>query len=106
MLTKHGIEWNLFQSKYIYKYNDLEFYFSSKFYLEKFKEELQNYIDMEAKKFYNRFKVKINLERIFAISLYKKIEKRGCLIYYIDKSINGNEKIQITEDYFFTTILV
>lgn len=88
MKTRNGIEWDLTQSDYIFKYNDIEFYFSSMFYLNKFKKELINYIDNETKKIYNKFKIEVDYSIMFAIALYKKIEKRGCRILYQGKEIN------------------
>ena len=54
MKTKNGIELDLKNSSYIYDYNDFKFYFSSKFYLEKFKENLSYYIFMETTKIINK----------------------------------------------------
>ena len=77
MLTRNGIELNLEESKYISTYKGLTFYFSSMFYLKKFEREIQNYIDNETKKLYNRFNVSANYELLLSIALYKRIEKRG-----------------------------
>ena len=89
MKTKNGIELDLKNSSYIYDYNNLKFYFSSKFYLKKFQENLSYYLFMETTKIINKYKVKINLNLFTAISLYQKIEKRGFYIKY------GNEEIEI-----------
>ena len=89
MKTKNGIELDLKNSSYIYDYNNLKFYFSSKFYLKKFQENLSYYLFMETTKIINKYKVKINLYLFLAISLYQKIEKRGFYIKY------ENEEIEI-----------
>lgn len=77
MLTRNGIELNIEKSEYTYHYNDLIFYFSSMFYLNKFKKELKNFIETETKKLYNKFKVNVDYSLLLSIALYKRIEKRG-----------------------------
>ena len=52
MKTKNGIELDLKNSSYVYDYNNLKFYFSSKFYLEKFRENLSYYIFISLCKYY------------------------------------------------------
>lgn len=87
MKTKNGIELDLKNSSYIYDYNKYKFYFSSKFYLKKFQENLSYYLFMETTKIINKYKVKINLNLFLAISLYQKIEKRGFYIKYENEEI-------------------
>lgn len=89
MKTKNGIEFDLKKSNYYYKTKQFTFYFSSEFYRNKFKKELQSYVEMENSKIIAKYKININLIDYFAISLYKKIEKRGFLVqagynYYKD----------------------
>lgn len=85
MLTRNGVELDLEESKYKYNYKELTFYFSSRFYLNKFNNELKKYIDKENKILYNKFKVNANYSLLLAISLYKRIEKRGFHILVNDK---------------------
>lgn len=85
MLTKRGIELDLEESKYKLTYNGLTFYFSSLFYLKKFKNEIQFFVDNETKKLYNKFKVHSDYTLLLSIALYKKIEKRGFRILVQDK---------------------
>lgn len=87
MKTMRGIYYDLEESDYIYRYRNYKFYFSSKVYLRKFKERLKNYVNVENKKFQNRLKVDIDFSHIFALDLYKKIEKRGFLVLYKDKKL-------------------
>lgn len=77
MLTTHGIELNIEESKFIYTFYGVDFYFSSKTNLERFKNNLINYIEIEEIKLYNKYKVKINAKLFLAFALYKKVEKRG-----------------------------
>ena len=87
------IYYDLRDSDYIHKIYNISLYFSSKFYLEKYKKEANNYIEKENLKLRIRYNCNINVQRMLAISLYKKIEKRGFLAYdnSKDKEIKENE---------------
>ena len=81
MLTKSGICLNIKESNYyILKYG-LIFYFSSEFYMNKFLNNVDNFVTTESLKMKNKYKINSNLELYFALSFYKKIEKRGFFIY-------------------------
>lgn len=73
-----------------YKFNNITFYFSSKFYKEKFKNNVEDYIENEIAKFNNKHTNKITVDNIelfinfFTIDYYKKIEKRGWRYNYGD----------------------
>ena len=99
MQRRRGIELNLKESSYSYDFLGLKFYFSSEFYLEKFKTEVQNYISLESLKITNRYNVPIVINRYLAIAYYKKVEKRGFRILDIEK----NEDIDCV---FFTSNLI
>ena len=77
MQTERGIELNLKESSYYIDLFGLRFFFSSKLYLEKFKNNVNEYINFEAMKICNKYKIPIILNRYLAISYYKRIEKRG-----------------------------
>ena len=93
MVTKNGIELNLKDSNFRASYGKLLFYFSSKFYLNKFKKELETYIFTEHIKIYNKYKIKIDLSEYLSLALYKRIEKRGFLV----KDVKTNRKIKENE---------
>ena len=86
------------ESTYTFKYDDLVFYFSSQFYLEKFKREYSQFLKDEIMKLKIKFKCNIYCDEMILLLLYKKIEKRGFKVlykgkeliekYYIDFSIN------------------
>ena len=97
MKTKNGIELNLEESNYNYEFKSLKFYFSSELYKNKFKEQLQDYLNIETMKIYNKYKILIDLSEYLAVALYKKIEKRGFLVYY------GN--VNLKETYFCNLIV-
>lgn len=77
ILTKKGIELDLKQSNYKIKFKNLIFCFSSKFYMNKFEENVKEFIDIENKKLYNKYKLDADFSIYLAIVYYKKIEKRG-----------------------------
>ena len=81
MLTKNGICLNIEESEYKVLKCGLLFYFSSEFYLQKFKNNVDNFVITESLKMKNKYKINSNLELYFALSFYKKIEKRGFFIY-------------------------
>lgn len=95
MLTRHGIELNIDESKYKFNYKGLTFYFSSMFYLKKFEREIENFVDNETKKLYNKFKVRADYTILLSISLYKRIEKRGFKVL-----IHNDEPVQ---EHFIST---
>lgn len=76
-MTKAGVYLNLDESTYKVKKFGLIFYFSSKFYMEKFNKNVEKYAEIENIKLANRTNLVINFNRLFAISYYQKIEKRG-----------------------------
>ena len=86
------------ESNYIFTYDHLIFYFSSKFYLEKFTREYSQFLKDEIMKLKIKFKCNIYCDEMILLLLYKKIEKRGFKVeykgkelienYYIDFNIN------------------
>lgn len=104
MKTRNNIYYNLEESPFITKFNNFRFSFSSKFYQNKFEENLLTYIKEESDKFKNKYNININLTELLAFNLYKKIEKRGCYCIYKQSSLkqfiiknNMNCFIQISE---------
>ena len=84
---------NIDESTYLFEYNDLKFYFSSMFYLEKFEREYSSFLKSETMKLKVKFKCNINCDAMILLLLYKKIEKRGFRVYYKD--------LLIKEKYLF-----
>ena len=78
------------ESTYTFKYDDLVFYFSSKFYLEKFTREYSNFIKDETMKFKIKYKCNAYIDDMLLLLLYKKIEKRGFKVLYKGKELNEN----------------
>lgn len=100
MKTVRGVEYKLKDSEYKYSCKGLSFYFSSKFYLNKFVDNVENFVENELIKFESRYKVKISLELLLYITYYKKIEKRGFRI--IDEENNK----ELTENVGFGIKLI
>lgn len=99
MQTKNGIELDLSKSNYKYKINNYEFYFSSENYLNKFKESLTNFVQMENKKIEIKYKISINLSLYLTFALYKQIEKRGFYVTYNKEIIKENDVEFICSKY-------
>lgn len=99
MVTKNGIYFNLNESKYIVLKSGLVFHFSSKLYLDKFINNVDNYIEEETIKLENKYKMKGNFSLYLTISYYKKIEKRGFYIY------DDISKREIRKDCIFLNVI-
>ena len=85
------------ESIYNIEIGDMKFYFSSQFYLEKFKNEYETYLKEETDKLRIKFKCNINADNMILILLYKKIEKRGFRVEY--------KNIRLVDNYFIFTLI-
>ena len=56
MHTIRGIYYDLQESVYSFSYDRLTFYFSSKYYLQKFKDSYVNYLKQETLKLSSKYK--------------------------------------------------
>lgn len=97
MKTENGIYLDLAESEYRVKKLGLTFFFSSKFYMEKFQKEVEIYTHNEMLKLYNKYRVSSNFKIYLTISFYKKIEKRGFRIYDNIRNQELNKNIVISE---------
>lgn len=86
------------ESEYKITYDKLTFYFSSKFYLEKFTREYSNFIKDETMKFKIKYKCNAYIDEMLLLLLYKKIEKRGFRVLYNDTNIHENYMINCEID--------
>ena len=84
MKTERGIYLNINESDYLFENENYKFYFSSQFYLNKFKENYKKFAEIEVLKLYNSYKFFIPYQA-FWIVYYKKIEKRGFRIFDKEK---------------------
>lgn len=94
MKTINGIYLDLKESDYKLNYNGLIYYFSSKLYMNKFKNNVKQFIVEETSKLKTKYKINIYFDTMLTLSFYKKIEKRGFRVVYKE-----NEKtIELTQD--------
>lgn len=90
------VYYNLEESEYETEYKRFRFVFSSKFYIMKFERELLNYVKNETDRLNKRYGSFLQSDEYLAYSLYKKIEKRGFLVYFNDVAIKPNETFTIS----------
>lgn len=93
------VYYNLDESTYLFNYQRFTFIFSSKFYIEKFKKELSSYVDIETRKLVSKYQVNLEGSEYLALSLYKKIEKRGFKVLFNDVEIDKNQGFTINVSY-------
>lgn len=93
------VYYNLDESTYLFNYQRFTFIFSSKFYIEKFKKELSSYVDIETRKLVSKYQVNLEGSEYLALSLYKKIEKRGFKVLYNDEEIDRTQGFTINVSY-------
>lgn len=82
---KRGIYLKLNESPFVYEKFGFKFYFSSEFYMNKFKQGLREFIDNENMKLEIRYKNPLNAQLYFMLVYYKRIEKRGYRIIFNNK---------------------
>lgn len=97
MQTARGIELDLNQSKYYIDLFNYRFYFSSIFYLNKFKTNVLDFIYVENTKIKNKYGINIVMNVTLAFSYYSKIEKRGFRIKDLKTNKEINSKVMIFE---------
>ena len=89
MKSKRGIYYDLKESEYKANIDNFTFVFSSLFYLTLFTTNLEEYVKYENKRINNKIKKEIELKEVILLDLYKKIEKRGFLVYYKNKELKN-----------------
>lgn len=77
MKSKRGVYLDIYESDYFYDLDGIRYYFSSQLYLNKFKENVINYVNENSIKLKLRYKINLNFDLFFTLSYYKKVEKRG-----------------------------
>ena len=84
------IYYNIKESDYKVEFQNFTFYFSSLLYERKFKKELRYYVNDELFKIKTKYQNNIEASEYLALSLYKKIEKRGFNVLYKGFEIKEN----------------
>lgn len=90
------VYYNLHESEYHYKFKRFEFVFSSKLYIINFAKRLEEYTKIENSKLGAKYQIELEAYEYLALSLYKKIEKRGFLVYYNGEEIDKNTTFTIS----------
>lgn len=90
MISIRGIYYDLNESSYTFKYDNLTFYFSSPKYLERFKDTYIEYIKNETMKLNLKFSSIVYADEMLLLNLYKQIEKRGFKVLYKNKELINN----------------
>lgn len=90
------IFYNIDESTYKVEFNNFTFYFSSLLYQRKFTRELSSYVNDESYKIRTKYQNHIEASEYLALSLYKKIEKRGFNVLYKGLKIEENTSFQIS----------
>lgn len=92
--------WNIYydleNSKYVREYKRFKFVFSSQFYLSKFKRIINEFISIEKQKFNLKYGAVLESDEFLALTLYKRIEKRGFLVYFEGQKINPNTTFRLS----------
>lgn len=89
--------YELDNSPFFLRINDFMFYFTSKFYMEKFKNEYVSYIRSETLKLNIKYKMIVDADEMLLLSFYKQIEKRGFKVKY--------KGVDIEKDYYIDCVL-
>lgn len=87
MKTIRGIYHNLEESEYTFKYDNLEFVFSSNLYLNKFMRIYKEYLKENTAKIEKQYNSTFYADELILITLYKKIEKRGFRVLYFGEPL-------------------
>lgn len=77
MKSKRGVYLDIFESDYYYDLDGVRYYFSSQLYLNKFKDNVINYVNENSIKLKLRYKINLNFDLFLTLSYYRKVEKRG-----------------------------
>jgi len=98
-MIKYNIEYDIERSNFKVEFNSLVYYFTSETVAKKFKERVQDYVNQQNLQFISKygFELKGKIVDFFAISLYKKMERRGFRIYSKNK-----EKYFNSIDFYIT----
>lgn len=91
------VYYELEDSPFFLRIDDFMFYFSSKFYMDKFNSEYKEYIRNETLKLNVRYKMIVYADEMLLLSFYKNIEKRGFKVKY--------KGVELIKDYYIDCLL-
>lgn len=86
---KNKVFLSVLESDICYRFQELNFYFSSEARKERFEKNYQEFIKEEKTKFINKYNVRIDesFDFMFAFIFYEKCEKRGFKVEAIKKGV-------------------
>ena len=93
------VVYDIYESDYYFKVDDLTFYFSSEFNRKRFTTKYINYVNEETYKIKAKYHVNIEISKYLLFAFYKKIEKRGFRVL----TYKNDDIIELNEDYIFKT---
>lgn len=79
------------RSKYSFQVDNMLFYFSSLFNLERFKRKYLDYIKNEERKVVNKYHYSINMKNYLLVCFYMMIEKRGFKVVVDDVKLEKDK---------------
>lgn len=79
------------RSKYSFQVDNMLFFFSSLFNLERFKRKYLDYITNEERKVINKYHYSINMKNYLLICFYMMIEKRGFKVIVDDVKLEKDK---------------
>ena len=85
------VYYNLNESEFVYKRNELEMYFSSKFKLESYSKKVDLYLESEKAKLRYKYRADVLFENVLLLNYYKIVEKKGFYAKY--------KGLELTQDY-------
>lgn len=91
------VEYNLNNSEYELKIDDMTFIFSSEFNRTRFELNYRDYVEEENNKLSARYGINIDIEKYLLVAFYLKIEKRGFKVL----TCKNNDIIELNRDYIF-----
>ena len=89
-ISKH-IYYDIDESDIKLEYNNLVFYFSSDFNLNRYKNKIIDFIKLENYKLEAKYNIKVDFSEMLLISYYMKIEKRGFRVYKKEIDLKNNK---------------
>ena len=96
---KSNVCYNLVKTEYITNYQQYKFHFSSEFNKQRFDTQIKNYVENESLKLNAKYRTIIKADIVFALYLYRTIEKRG--FYVLD-----HRNLPLSKNYEAIMVLV
>lgn len=89
--------YKLEDSPFFLRIGDFMFYFTSKFYMDKYNNTYRDYVKNETLKLNVKYNMLVDAEEMLLLSYYKIVEKRGFKVQY--------KGVEISKDYYIDCLL-